>query len=297
MQNTRFAIIIPTKDRLDELCRLLDSISIQDEKPSQVIIVDGSNVQLEDKIRNMGSLNITYIRKTPPSLTAQRNAGIRALDKDITVAAFLDDDIIMERGSIKNMISFWDGCGEDVGGAAFNLVNEIYRKPSIVERLFFVSGVRTGSVLKSGFQGKVAFVEKNIRADWLVGCAMVFRKKIFDEFMFDEFFSGYARYEDVDFSYRVGKKYKMFIVSDARVRHLNRLEELSFSFPLGRMEVINRIYFVRKNKELSLGLCCWALFGIFINNMVKGIFTMNSRYINRAFGNAAGFAVSFLRGE
>lgn len=123
---------------------------------------------------------------------------------------------------------------------------------------------------------------------------MVFRKNIFGEFSFDERFSGYARYEDVDFSYSVSKRYKMYVVADAKVRHLNRLEDVNFSFPLGRMEVLNRLYFVRKHKDLSVPLCYWALFGILLNNIAKGLLKPDRRYFNRARGNVAGFVVSVL---
>ena len=112
--------------------------------------------------------------------------------------------------------------------------------------------------------------------------------------MFDEWFSEYARYEEVDFSYRVGRRYRMFVVRDAAVRHLNRLEDTAFSYPLGRMEVINRVHFVRKNPDLSLGLCLWGLFGIWLNNIVKGALGLNLRYLNRARGNIAGFINLFV---
>lgn len=130
---------------------------------------------------------------------------------------------------------------------------------------------------------------------WLPGCAMVWKKDVFKEFMFDENFSGYARYEEVDFSYRVGKKYRMFMVADAKAQHLSRVESTDFSFPLGKMEVLNRLYFVRKYPELSTSLCAWALFGIFLNNVLIGVLSMDIRRLYRARGNLAGFAKALLR--
>lgn len=289
MFREKLAVIIPTKDRLTELNRLLGSIAAQGVEPVQIIIVDGGLAPAE-KIAALFSdhFRIDYIRKTPASLTVQRNLGIRMLCEEATLAAFLDDDIVLERGSLENMLRFWEAAPVDTGGAAFNNMSDCYKRPTLAQRFFLVNSNTPGRILRSGFQSKLCSLDKTTAVEWLVGCAMAFRRKVFDEFTFDERFSGYARYEDVDFSYRVGKKYRLYVVSDAKVEHLNKAEDVSFSFSLGRMEVINRIYFVRKNPTLSLGSCYWALFGIFLNNVLRGIFFLNKRYMLRAVGNLAG---------
>jgi len=125
---------------------------------------------------------------------------------------------------------------------------------------------------------------------------MVWRKSIFDKFIFDEWFSGYARYEEVDFSYRVGKEYKMFIVANARLKHLNSLENAEFSFSLGKMQIVNRVYFVKKNPDLSIFLCWWACFGFFLNNLIKRLPYCNRRYILKTRGNIAGFIEVISKG-
>ncbi|MDD5423012.1 MAG: glycosyltransferase [Candidatus Omnitrophica bacterium] len=297
MSKEKLAIIIPTKDRQEELMRLLASILKQGYKPFQIIVVDGGNRQVDAAVRNAEGPNIDYLRKFPPSLTAQRNAGIGALKGEVTIAAFLDDDIVLEEGSLDAMMEFWEAAPADVGGASFNLVNEIYEKPTFIEKLFMAKADKPNAILRSGFQGKIACVERTIPAQWMVGCAMSFRKEIFGEFAFDERFSGYARYEDVDFTYSVGKKHRMFVVADAKVRHLNKLEDVNFSFPLGRMEVINRLYFVSKHKDLSVAFCYWALAGILMNNVLKALLKLDKRYWNRAKGNFAGLAASVFRPE
>ncbi len=292
----KIAIIVPTKDRPDELRRLLGSIASQSEQPYQVIIVDGGADSVERLASDYKSLRITYVRVIPPSLTAQRNAGIRNLKKDLSIVAFLDDDIVLEPDSILNMMNFWTLAGRDVGGAAFNLVNEIYKRPTIIERLFFVNSTRPSAIRRSGFQGKVSCVEKSIQVDWLVGCAMTFRKEIFDKHLFDEKFSGYARYEDVDFSFRVGREYKLFIVADARLRHLNSIENIDSSFAIAKMEVINRLYFVSKYPlYLSKILCYWALFGILLSHSYKGFILRDLRSMRRAQGTLAGFGEIFRK--
>ncbi|MBU0604872.1 MAG: glycosyltransferase [Candidatus Omnitrophica bacterium] len=291
----KLGIIIPTKDRPDDLIRALKSISEQDYHPDRVVVVDGGAAPIKDLIDNFRGFKVEYLRIFPPSLTVQRNAGIRHLIKDVTLIAFFDDDIILEEGCLRNMMKFWEGALAEVGGASFNLVSEIYKAPTFFERFFFVNTNKPNKILRSGFQGKVSFVNETLPADWLAGCAMVYRREVFSEFFFDEWFSGYSRYEDVDFSYRVSKKYKMYVVSGAKVLHLNKLEDPDFSFTLGKMEFVNRLYFVRKNPELSLPLCYWALFGILMNNIVRGFMGMDKRYLNRAKGALAGFVSGLLK--
>ncbi|MFH1190107.1 MAG: glycosyltransferase [Candidatus Omnitrophota bacterium] len=294
MNKERMGIIIATKDRPDEVVRLLESIAAQGTGPVQTIVVDGGDGTLKDILDKFRPLKIDYARADPPSLTAQRNIGIKMLTDEVTIAVFLDDDIVLQKDSLKNMIGFWEGASADTCGASFNLINEIHKKPTRLEKMFLVNTDTPNRMLRSGFQGKVAFVEKTIPASWMAGCSMAFRKEIFKEFMFDEWFSGYARYEDVDFTYRVGKKYKMFVAADAKVLHLNRvLEDMRFSVSLGKMEVANRLYFVKKYTELSLPLCYWGLLGVFLNHLSKGLFRLDMRSIRRAFGNVRGLCDTF----
>lgn len=288
MFKEKLGIIIPTKDRPDRLNALLESISTQSIKPVQVIVVDGGDTPVKNLLEKFSELHLKYVRSTPPSLTAQRNAGIRAVCDEATLVAFLDDDIILEGDALKNMMKFWETVSEDVAGAAFNLTNELYKRPSFIEKIFLVNAEKPSRILCSGFQSKVSFQKETVSVDWLVGCVMTWRKIIFNEFMFDEWFRGYARYEDVDFSYRIGKKYKMFIVANAKVKHFNKLENIKFSFSLGKMQVINRLYFAKKNPSLSVPLCYWACFGLFINNIIKGLLHFDQRYILRCKGNIVG---------
>jgi len=117
---------------------------------------------------------------------------------------------------------------------------------------------------------------------------MVWRKEVFQEFKFDEWFSGYALFEDIDFSYSVSKKYKIVIVADAQLEHLNKLERMNFSTSFGKAQVLNRLYFAKKN-NLSIFLCSWSLSGLFLNNIIKALSGADLRYIYRAKGNFIGF--------
>jgi len=290
MFKERLAVIIPTKDRPDGLFRLLENITLQNIKPSQIIVVDGGIVPAKTVVDKFSGLRIIY-RKTPPSLTLQRNIGIRMLPKEITIVSFFDDDIILKEDALRNMMEFWEKALPEVGGTAYSIISEAYVKPNFFEKLFFVNTEKPGKVMKSGFLSQMSSLKEITEVQWLSGCATAWRRHIFNEFMYDERFSGYGRHEDADFSYRVGKKYKLYVVTDAKVEHLKskRKEDAEFSYALGKMQIVNTYYFVMKNKELSRALSIWSLFGLFLNNAIKGIVRSNVDYINCAKGNLAGF--------
>ncbi|MFH1995924.1 MAG: polysaccharide deacetylase family protein [Candidatus Omnitrophota bacterium] len=295
----KLSVIIATKDRPEQARRLLKNIESQEALPEQVIIADGGTEAVHFLAAEFPRLRVDYVRSIPPSLTRQRNDGIRAVAREATIVAFFDDDIVLEDGCLKSMMRFWESADTNTVGAACNITNQRYRHPGVLEKIFLVDADRSGRILRSGFQSKVCFQDETVRVDWLAGCSMVWRKSVFEECMFDEWFSGYARYEEVDFSYRAGKERSLYIVAGARIMHLKKdLEDLAFSFKLGKMQIVNRMYLVAKNQGLSIALCCWASFGLFLNNAVKGIIRRDQRYLLRAQGNIAGFCVcgaAFLR--
>ena len=96
---SRLAFIIPTMNRPTELRRLLASMESQSALPDEIIIVDGSTEPVESIAREFPGLKLKYVRVFPRGLVKQRNIGVSALSFHITVAGYLDDDIVVEPGS------------------------------------------------------------------------------------------------------------------------------------------------------------------------------------------------------
>jgi glycosyltransferase involved in cell wall biosynthesis len=258
-------------------------------QPDQIIVVDGGK-SVKNVLEEFPNFEIDYAYVDPASLTVQRNVGLSKVRQSITLIAFFDDDIEFLPDSLRNMMEFWEAQGDDVGAAAFNNMSERHKMPGLLGKIFFSGYDIPGKITAAGFQSIPCSLDRTLQVEWLIGCSMVYRAQVFNEFMFDEWYAGYARYEDVDFSYTVGRKYKMFVVADAKVLHHVQLEKVENSRRLGKMQIINRLYFVRKNHELSVGLCYWALIGLTINNMIKGYFFRDERNRLRFLGNMSAFA-------
>jgi GT2 family glycosyltransferase len=214
-----------------------------------------------------------------------------AVDPAATLAGYVDDDLVFEPGSVEAMLRFWEDAGPDVGGAGFNIVNMRPRRVFLLERLFLQASRRRGRFLRSGYEtplwvGPVRGVEW---VRWLNGGATIWRRTITKEIPYDEWFEGTGYLEDVDFSYRVGERYRMALVGDACVQHLTTAIRRDRNYILGRWQAVNRMYFVRKHlDEFSLPLTYWALLGLPIFNVFLGIGTRDGAFLDRARGNCAG---------
>lgn len=287
------AFIIPTVSRSKQIRRLLKSIEQQNTLPKELIIVDGGDRDISDEIKGFGTLNIKYITSKPPSLTKQRNTGVKNISDSITLVGFLDDDIILGEDSLKNMLKFWETADHKVGGASFNGAIINFRKTGGFEREIFAKNHSGGKLLKTGFNSSIYSIESTKYVEWLLGGMTVWRRNVVEEFKFDEWFTGNAYCDDIDYSYRVAKKYKLMVVKEAVVKHIPSPIGLKQQYLQGKSLVINRIYFVKKYPEFSLILCYGANLGLLVKNLFFGIVCLNPRYLLKGIGILLGLIVSF----
>ena len=285
----KIALIIPTRNRPDFLSNLLRSFQEQTVQADQIIIADGSDQPIEAEIKQFLSPSVSYMRVFPPSLTRQRNEGIKALNKDITLAGYLDDDMLLERGAVEAMLRFWEHCPEDIGGSAFNITNSgrtsLFNK--LLGKVFCFDDFRQGVVLRSGFSTGVSTILEDTYTDWLCG-ATVWRRQILEEFKFDEWFINCPYREDIDFSFTVAQKYKLVVLQGSKVEHLSPPLNPKKCYSFGKTVVQQNYYFVRKHPQLSIPLFYWATLGQTLALALSSVRRLNSVGILRAFGNIAG---------
>ena len=112
-------------------------------------------------------------------------------------------------------------------------------------------------------------------------------KEVLKEFEFDEWYKGYALWEDVDFSYRVGKKYKLAVVAEAKVLHLHIYNfSRERAAKIGDLEIVDRFYFLSKHAaDMSFLMGVWASFGTIMRNLVNVIKYRNMFFLTQAQHN------------
>ena len=263
----KLSIIIPTKDRPKKLLKLIAKLRQYKFFFNEIIIVDSSNRKNKRYIKNKLTLNDPNIKliNSKPSISYQRNLGIKKIRKSNNYIMFLDDDISFKNDSFKNMKKFIEK--NDYIGYSFNYFGEnksnFYDKlkKSKLSKKLGVYDSRIGAVSSSGWHSKIVNVKKDTEVDWLPTSAVIYKSNL--KLNFDNFFSGYSYLEDLDFSFRARKKGKLVIVKKAIYFHKNFIERESFEF--GKKELINRYYFVKKNKLKYLSFFISAIIFLSLN--------------------------------
>jgi GT2 family glycosyltransferase len=287
----KIAYVVPTKDRPDDLRKMLASVAAQSRLPDQVVVVDGSSPTIEGVLKDFPGLSLTYVRVFPPGLAKQRNAGMAQVRSEITIAGYLDDDLVLEPDATEKMLAFWEKAGPDVGGAAFCTANQPSASSGLsvgIGALFKIADRKPGILLSSGFQSQIPAIDETIETDWLYGGATIWRCEVVAEFSYDEWYVGTGYLEDVDYSYRVHQKYRLFVIGEARVNHYSRPVPLERNFLLGRHQVINRTYFVKKMKKFSQLPFAWGIVGQVVHNVASSVARRDTAGIRRAGGNLLG---------
>ena len=165
MSAHRIAFVVPTKDRPDDLRKMLASLAQQTRRPDQIVVVDGSDPPVREVVEEFGLLPIEYVRVFPPSLARQRNAGMARLGGDITLGGYLDDDLVLEPQAVHRMVEFWQAAGLDVGGAAFTISNNPPPGALRLKQLFGIDDARPGRMLRSGFASSITPQHADIETD------------------------------------------------------------------------------------------------------------------------------------
>jgi glycosyltransferase involved in cell wall biosynthesis len=267
---------------------LLASLEAQTVGPDQIIVVDGSDPDIKFVIEEYSNLDITYVRVIPPSLSKQRNAGMSAINAEMTLAGFLDDDLVLEPDATERMLAFWQQADAQTGGAGFSIINQPIAFANRISQLFMIDHPQPGRLLKSGFQSQIPPLRQTIETDWIYGGATIWRRSVIDQYSFDDWYIGHGYLEDVDFSYRVKQAHKLFIVGEAGVNHYSRPVNLSSEYMIGKQQVLNRSYFIKKMGHFSKLAFCWALFGQLLLNLFSSIRHFSTAGIRRVLGNIAG---------
>jgi len=296
----KIAFVVATKDRPKDIRTMLQSLESQSCRPNQVVIVDSGSQPMNSIVEEFQSLVIKYVRYDRPSASAQRNAGIEAVNEGIELIGFLDDDVVLEFGAVESILRFWRDAAEDVGGCAFNLKNfkrtDMERlKHSSLARLLGLYSPEKGVVMPSGWQTMIGTVQETTYVQWLPSTAAVWRRSVIERFRFEEYFGGYSYLEDLDFSYGVSRQYKLAVVADAAFFHYHSSAGRIDRYKFGKIEVVNRLFFVRKH-GLSVPRCYIGLIIRMLMTLSFAAKSLDRTEVLRALGNCSGLVRSlFLR--
>ena len=261
------AIIIPTRNRPEELRALLACIERQTIRPVGVTVIDSSDEPQKAEVRQLlaeSPLAPRLVDHWPPSAAAQRNHGLDLSGDAAEWVLMLDDDISIEPECLENLQAEAARLKTGHAGLGLNPTDkDAYRKYGalrslgLFEQLGFYSR-KIGKVMPSGWHTRTVHVTEDCETDWLTTCAVMWNLRLIDGERFDEFFQQYSYLEDLEFSYRMRGKGRLVLLAGVEYHHAASPKGRNSPQWFGRIEIRNRFYFVRKH-GLSMTRCRIAM--------------------------------------
>lgn len=271
------AVIIPTYNRFEDLDLTLKSLALFFKSLNEIVIVDQSNNnKTRNLIKNLKVKNIKYVFSKIPSISISRNIGVKYVSKSSKFICFLDDDVTLGENYFYEILKVFEENKNIMGVGAYNPDVNLTKGfgfyiENFFKKLFFLSYSEKNKMRIISAYGNTfsSILEGNINSQWLPGVNMFYRKEIFKKQQFDNNLLGYTIVEDIDFTYRLYKKYPDALIITPKPFLVHRAS-LAERYPTKRMSFVNQVdhfYFNYKNLNknfLQKLIFIWSLFGIFL---------------------------------
>jgi GT2 family glycosyltransferase len=253
-------VVVCTYLRPNSLNRFLQSLTTQENKPHQLMIVDASPddrteqmLEADQSTKELADRFLYFhVAGSLQGLTRQRNFALRRITTDLV--AFFDDDIVLLPHCLREMEkAHRESAGQIVGVGAYIQNQSISKAQSLLWHarllLCMMPDLQPGRYYRSGISTPWIFLaptDEQVDGDWLPGCATMWKTDAIREVGFHEGFEGYALGEDLDFSLRIRQKGKLVVVGSAHVLHLQEPEGRPSHYDFGYMAIYNKYQIHRR---------------------------------------------------
>ena len=252
----QISVIIPTYNRPNDLQTVLNSIIIQTVLPKEVIIVDDSSNEgvksvcmgMRDELQEK-NIDMFYVRN-------EKERSLRIEHCTGEVILFLDDDVILDKKYIETILKVYEENPNALGVQGIISSLAAKRKRNTLNKLCFSFHTEKGKcrVLPSAYNTYPYSVDKVIQCQWLAGANQSYKRKVLQNFKFDENLKKYAFKEDMDLSYRIFKQYpgSLYMTPHAKLIHnepdTGRISNKEHTY----MQQVYTFYFFYKNIDQTL---------------------------------------------
>lgn len=295
------AVIVCTRNRPEDVSRLLATFPMQDARPTLIVVDasdEGSTRQVVRAFERSGLWNDILYLESLPGLTAQRMHGVRNIPAGCDIVHFIDDDVELEPG----YFSALERCFEEmphIVGAGGVVTNVARPGPYLWNRIFFLDSVRQGAVLRSGVNVRALKVDSVKHVEWLSGCSMSFRAVLFQHVRFDTTMEGYGLGEDVDFSFRARRYGALVVCPAARLQHRELGASALDAREKAASELVRRHRFVRRYRAegMSLGAYWWSVLGDLVLTAAKSVVLDRAVQLQKLRGLVDGIKIVVSAGD
>jgi hypothetical protein len=286
MQNKiqNLAILIATKDRHNQLQKLLESIYESTRLPNKIVIVySGRDIKPVSNLFQ-DKLDLAIIHSELASQMFQKSIGIRTLGNSHQWVFFLDDDVVLESDTIERLFIEYlsNPIFEDYAGFGLSILNRSTRAINSITlgilKFFNMYSNIPGTVTKSGHAQSYLDHPVDVEVQWLNGIS-VWKSNVLSQYPVILDKNVYSAYEDVNFSYKVSKTHKLLFATKVKV--INQKTE--GCAPLTINQFVYGGYFRYKFVFANIELSKWQLLAAQLIRGVDFTFRPNksSRIIDR----------------
>jgi GT2 family glycosyltransferase len=285
--NRRTAIVIATRNRPNDIAKLLSALALQTERPDLIVVSACSSDDIGEI--DVAEANVKIIFGAPGS-AVQRNRALSAVGAGFDIVIFFDDDFVPSRFWVERIRKFFS-----VQPEIICVTGQVLRDGVLTGMLSWPEGCFLVENADLSTQTKGASYTI-LEREFPYGCNMAFRANSIEKIVFDERLVLYGWLEDRDFAYRAVGKGKMVWTDAVWGVHLGTTGGRSSGVPFGYSQVVNPWYLMKKGTMRPVdGLR--NIFRGLIGNAL-GIFFWNSQIDRwgRLKGNAIGIC-DIVRGR
>lgn len=263
------SVIIPTKNRLQDLVKAFDSIVNQTIQPNQLIFIDQSESPIPERTLSemRGKLiytNIIYHYDTAiTGLVHAKFVGVGIATEDIV--CFLEDDVVLENDYFSAIMNGFKSNLEMVGSSGVITNPPFFSKVYLLSHNLFHRGIyfdpRPSFYMRalSGYQSLIC-------SPVLSGGLSAWKREVLENVKFDVY-NSFHMIEDFEFSSRVNRIYqgRLFINPRAKLAHYFAFSGRDNEYVKNKRKVIEYITFYKKNKKESFAFFSifWLIIGLF----------------------------------
>ncbi|PIE55042.1 MAG: hypothetical protein CSA35_02845 [Dethiosulfovibrio peptidovorans] len=259
------SVVIVTKNRHEALREIsLPSLLAQDYTNFEVIIWDASDDDLSAlvvysfvKKFNARSIPLSFFKAPRVGSASQRNDGLKKAKGDLIF--FIDDDSEVSTDGLSAVAECFEKNPKCVGASP--MLRDIplgfeaqASRRGWKETFYSLVGYRKKRTVSLSGSAKGMSAPPG-EAQWLSGCSMAFRREVFDDMDFNEkleTFAPYAMCEDIEFSYRVFKRFKTPLLVSKRggvIHRSNRKERIYGTWQKAATFYYNRYLLMKVTSE------------------------------------------------
>jgi glycosyltransferase involved in cell wall biosynthesis len=269
----KVAVLIPTRNRPDQLRLLLKSIAGSNLKPDQVIIVASGEDIEKTLLAYKATFNITYKHTNFVGQISQKRLGVGLIRQDIDWCLFIDDDLLLYANTLEIALETANsypkenviGIGLSLTPTSRTVTMSLARQK--ISQLLKLSSNKPGKVLSSGHASSYLQEKSVTETEWLNG-ASIWRTERARDYGIGLPSTPYAACEDLIFSYPNSKIGTLIYVPKAKVDFQeSELSQLD-SFPVMESAALWRFYFINEHKEMSFG---W----FFLAQIIRAFFAVS----------------------